>query len=79
MNQKHAYLCAVGFTLQHQDMKTFKNTKFTTRDYECTQVVFCQAETAPNDFWVECSELEIYRKNCTQLYKAGDQTFFGYL
>ena len=21
MNQKHAYLCAVGFTLQHQDMK----------------------------------------------------------
>lgn len=21
MNQKHAYICAVGFTLQHQDMK----------------------------------------------------------
>ena len=62
-----------------KDMKTFKNTKFTTRDYEATQVVFCQAETAPNEFWVECSELEIYRKNCTQLYKAGDQTFFGYL
>jgi hypothetical protein len=28
-------------------MKTFKNTKFTRRDYEATNVVACQAETAP--------------------------------
>jgi len=60
-------------------MKTFKNTKFIQRDYETTNVVFCQAETAPDANWVECSELEIYRRNCQQLYKAGPITFFGYL
>ena len=29
MNQKHAYLCAVGFTLQHQDMKNIKGISCT--------------------------------------------------
>ena len=37
-------------------MKTFKNTKFTRRDYEATNVVACQAETAPADHWIECDE-----------------------
>ena len=35
-------------------MTTFKNTNFTKRNYECTNVVFCQAETAPDANWVEC-------------------------
>ena len=40
-------------------MKTFKNINFTKRNYECTNIVFCQAENAPDTNWVECEEKEI--------------------
>jgi len=60
-------------------MKTFKNINFTKRNYETTNIVFCQAETAPNENWLECNELEIDLLNCKQLYKQGDVRYFGYL
>ena len=60
-------------------MKTFKNINFTKRNYECTNVVFCQAETTPDTNWVECEEIEIELKKCDQLYKQGDVRYFGYL
>ena len=35
-------------------MKTYRNTRFTCRDYECTNVVACVSDTPPNDNWIEC-------------------------
>lgn len=61
-------------------MKTFKNLNFKKRDYETTNVVFCQSEKAPKGNWIECNEDEI---NCNQLWiesdNTGDYRYFGYL
>ena len=57
--------------------KTFKNTKFTRRDYEATNVVACQGETAPADHWVECDESAL--SGLTQLWIESGRRFFGYL
>jgi len=57
-------------------MTTFKNKNFTKRNYDCTNVVFCQAEKAPNENWIECDESEI---NCDQLYIMNNVRYFGYL
>ncbi len=57
-------------------MKTFKNKNFKKRDYETTNVVFCQSEKAPNENWIECDESEI---NCTQLWIENGVKYFGYL
>jgi hypothetical protein len=32
-------------------MQTFRNTKFTKRDYETTNIVACVADAAPGDNW----------------------------
>ncbi len=60
-------------------MKTFKNINFTKRNYECTNIVFCQAETAPDENWVECEEIEIELAKCDQLHKQADVRYFGYM
>jgi hypothetical protein len=58
-------------------MKTFKNKNFTKRDYECTNVVACQAEKPPDENWIECSE-EILEK-LTSLQIVAGVRYFGYL
>lgn len=60
-------------------MKTFKNKNFKKRDYDCTNVVFVQSENAPNENWVECDETEIETLKCDQLYKQGNERYFGYM
>lgn len=57
-------------------MKTFKNTSFKKRDYETTNIVFCQSEVAPKGTWVECNESEI---NCDQLFIENNTRYYGYL
>ena len=58
-------------------MKTFRNTLFTKRNYECTNIVACKAEKAPGDNWVECDES--FLANLTQLWIQGGVAFFGYM
>jgi hypothetical protein len=58
-------------------MKTFKNKNWTRRDYESTNVVFCQCENAPNDNWIECDEIEIGK--CQPLYTQDGVRYLGYL
>jgi hypothetical protein len=58
-------------------MKTFRNTNWTRRDYEGTNVIFCQAEEAPKAYWVECDEVEIGK--CQQLWIQDGVRYFGYL
>jgi len=60
-------------------MKTFKNKNFTQRDYEATNIVFCMAQSAPNENWIECSEFEITKLKCQKLYSNGGVIYFGYL
>ena len=66
-------------------MKTFRNANFTTRNYECTNVVCCQADNieqaqaaSPNAKWVECSENEI-KESMSQLWIQGGVRFFGWM
>ena len=60
-------------------MTTYKNKNFVKRDYECTNVVFCQADKPMPDNWAQCNPEEIEQRNCTQLYIENDVRYFGYL
>ena len=62
-------------------MTYFKNSNFTKRNYECTNLVVCEAESAPADYWVECDESE---KNGLELlyreFANGESVaYYGYL
>ncbi len=60
-------------------MKTYRNIHYTTRDYECTNVLFCIAPAAPSPDWVECSIIEMERANVIRLYRIDDAIYYGYL
>ena len=57
-------------------VKTFKNKNFVKRDYEATNLVFCEATTAPNENWIECDSSE---NRLNQLHKQNNVTYYGYL
>lgn len=56
---------------------TFRNTRFTKRDYECTNVVACEAEAAPDARWEECSPDVL--AGLTHLWTERGVRFYGYL
>ena len=58
-------------------MKTFKNTSFTKRDYECANVIACQGENAPEGTWVECEES--FLVGLKPLWIIAGVRFFGHL
>ena len=58
-------------------MTTFKNKNFTKRNYECTNVVFCQADTAPDSNWIETSEQ--MPSTMIQLFTQNGVRYFGWL
>lgn len=64
-------------------MKTFRNANFTTRDYECSNIVACIGETAPttgNWVEIECElEAEIFVEKLQRLYIENGRRFLGYL
>lgn len=60
-------------------MKTFKNKNFVKRHYECTNIVFCQGEEAPDDQWQEVSIAELYKTRCEYLMSVNNVKYFGYL
>jgi len=71
---------------QNNTMKTFRNANFTSRNYECTNVVCCQTDNLaqaqammPGANWIECSEDEIIKGRMTQLWRQGDVCFFGWM
>jgi hypothetical protein len=67
-----------GIKINKTEMKIFRNT-LAVRNGETTVNVFFHGEAAPAPHWVECSELEIYRKGCTLLWKSGGTSLFGWL
>lgn len=58
-------------------IKTFRNTKFIKRNYECSNVAACQAEVSPGPQWEECDESLI--ANMQKLWITGDVRYFGWL
>ena len=62
--------------------KTFKNKHFTKRDYECTNVVACIADQAPNENYIECCQ-DVITPSMTQLWietiKGYETRFYGWL
>jgi hypothetical protein len=65
---------------------TYRNTKATKRNYDCTNVVFCQAESieqaraaSPNANWTPCDESEITSRNMSHLWTQGGVRFFGWM
>lgn len=61
-------------------MTTFRNKNFVKRDYECTNVVACVADTAPetpDDRWVETDDSIL--AGLTQLWIERGVRYFGYM
>lgn len=58
-------------------MTTYRNANYTTRNYECTNVVACQSESHPGENWVECDESVLV--GLTQLEIVGGVRYFGHL
>ncbi len=58
-------------------MKTFKNTAWKSRDYECTNVVACEAPAAPKGAWIEADASVL--DGLTMLWREGDVRYYGYL
>ena len=69
--------------------KVFKNTNFTKRDYETTNVVFASGENAPQgENWSEAANDDYYfdeyqnlyfHLNVTHLYTQDGIRYFGYM
>ena len=57
--------------------KTFRNTAWTHRNYECTNLVACQATVAPGPKWIETDSSIL--DGLTKLHSQAGATFFGYL
>jgi len=57
--------------------KTFRNAAWTRRDYECTNIVACQAPVAPGPKWIETDSSIL--AGLTQLHAQGGATYFGHL
>jgi hypothetical protein len=62
---------------RYKTMTTFKNKNFTKRNYECTNVVFCIAETAPNENWIATDEA--MPSSMIQLRIENGVRYFGWL
>lgn len=58
-------------------MQTFKNKNFVKRDYECTNVVACVAESAPNENYIDAPEFDI--SDLTHIYSQNGVKYYGFL
>ncbi len=58
-------------------MATFKNKNFITRNYECTSVIACTADVAPNDNYKLADEAVL--EGLTHLYTESGVRYFGHL
>jgi len=69
-----------GYNDEHHRLTataTYRNTRWTRRDYECTNVVACVASVAPGAEWVECDESAL--DSLDHLYTQAGVKYYGYL
>jgi hypothetical protein len=60
-------------------MTTFRNINFTKRDYECTNIVTCEADEAPGPQWVECPAEELMANGMMHIRTENGVLYFGWL
>ena len=64
-------------------MTIYRNTKFIKRNYECTyectNVVFCEAEESPSEYFVEYDKGNLFPEGITHLYTQDNVRYYGYL
>lgn len=62
-------------------MAIFKNKGFVRRDYECTNIVYCEAEVAPGGDGVDWQQIESnkFEAGITHLYTENNVRYYGYL
>lgn len=58
-------------------MTIYKNTKFTKRDYEATNIVACEADVKPSDDYEETDASILI--GLTSLYVQNGVRYYGYL
>jgi len=58
-------------------MNTYRNKNYTKRNYECSNVIACVAEIAPNDNWVLADE-DILQP-LMKLWIENGVRYYGYL
>ena len=58
-------------------MKTFKNSQFVKVNRDATNIIYCEAEEAPNAHWVETDEVIPYHMD--RLFSGNGANFYGYL
>lgn len=58
-------------------MSTFKNKNFTKRDHECTNVVACFADKAPDENYVPADVTVL--DGLTRLWIENGVEYYGYL
>lgn len=60
--------------------KIFQNSKFIKREFDCTYVVYCETDKAPNEYWIETklavNQLPQYMEH---LYTENNIKYYGYL
>ncbi len=58
-------------------MQVFKNKSFTKRNYDCTNIVACMAENAPDENYEPVQAVILNR--LTHLYTQNGVRYFGFL
>lgn len=58
-------------------MAFYRNTNFTKRNYNCTNVAACEAESAPSDNYVECDESFV--ANMQKLWAENGVRYYGWM
>jgi hypothetical protein len=64
------------------DTMTFRNKNWTKRNYECTNVVACEAEVAPAGNWVPVDQAyveAILNRGGCQSWLAAGVRYYGWL
>lgn len=58
-------------------LNTYRNRNFVKRDYECTNVVYCLAPSAPSEEWVISQDA--IPASMRMLERRGDALFYGWM
>jgi hypothetical protein len=58
-------------------MNTYRNTNYTKRDYETTNVVACKADVAPGPAWELCDATIL--DGLSQLWLTAGVRYYGHL
>lgn len=66
-------------------MRFFRNKLFKVRDYECTNVVMCESDSAPSDGWEEISSdqfvtaIHLTSRPMQHLFTERGARYYGWL